>query len=103
MLGVSRDKNKRKIAWAGLMKQVIAADKKEAARNNGHLITVVNDEGENGTMKRGCETPMERRKKSDEESRRVPTKLTLLIGCNFLRNYVSNLVECSGRELHYSR
>jgi hypothetical protein len=53
-------------------------------------------------MKQGCETSMKHSKKTNEGLRQVSTTLdALLIGCNFLRKNVSNLVECSGRELHY--
>ncbi len=54
-------------------------------------------------MKRRRESSMKRSKKSDDDLRRVSTTLeALLIGCNFSRKDVSNLVECSGRELHYA-
>jgi hypothetical protein len=54
-------------------------------------------------MKRGCETSMKHSKKSDEDLRCVSTTLrALLIGRNFLQKDVSNLVECSGKELHYT-
>jgi hypothetical protein len=56
-----------------------------------------------GAMKPGCETSMKHSKKSDEDLRRVSTTLdALLIGSNFLQKRVSNIVECSGRELHYT-
>ncbi len=46
---------------------------------------------------------MEHSKKSDEDLRGVSTTLdVLLIGRNFLRKNESNIVERSGRELHYA-
>jgi hypothetical protein len=54
-------------------------------------------------MKRGCETSMNHSKKSDKHFRSDSTTLDgLLIKRNFLRKHVSNIVECSGRELHYT-
>lgn len=54
-------------------------------------------------MQRGCESSMKHSKKSDEDLRAASTTLdALLIGCNFLQKNASNLVECSGRELHYT-
>jgi hypothetical protein len=54
-------------------------------------------------MKPGCETSMKHSKKSDKHLLNVSTTLDALpIGCNFLLKGVSDIVECSGRELHYT-
>jgi len=54
-------------------------------------------------MKPGCETSMKHSKKSDKDLLTVSTTLYALpIGRNFLLKRVSNIVECSGRELHYT-
>jgi hypothetical protein len=58
---------------------------------------------EDGARQRECESSMKHSKKSDEDLRAASTTLdALLIGCNFLQKNASNLVECSGRELHYT-
>jgi hypothetical protein len=54
-------------------------------------------------MKPGCKTSMKHSKKSNEDLVNVSTRLDALpIGRNFLQKHVSNIVECSGRELHYT-
>ena len=74
-----------------------------AAENGGHRIKVADDLKENGAMQRECESSMKHSKKSDEELRAVSTTLvSLLIGCNFSQKLASYVVECSGRELHYT-
>jgi hypothetical protein len=55
-------------------------------------------------MKQGCESSMKHSKKSDEGLRGASTTVEALsIRCNFLQKNESNLVECSGREIHYTR
>ena len=73
-----------------------------AGGKNKHLIEQ-RATGWSGAMKPGCETSMKHSKKSDKHLRSVSTTLyALLIGCNFLQKHVSNIVECSGTELHYT-
>ena len=72
--------------------------KKETAGNSEHQIRVVKDEGQDVKKNQGCEQPMERSNKSDEDLRgSAAAREALLIRRNFLGNSVSYLVERSGR------
>jgi hypothetical protein len=80
-----------------LLPKSLVAEGKNEHPISGNKLEAADDE-------RGCETLMKHGKKSDEDLRRVSTTLdALLIGSNFLQKRVSNIVECSGRELHYIR
>jgi hypothetical protein len=93
-----------KNAGAGFNGIVVAPHQSLVAEGkNKHLIKQRPTSRKGRTMKPGCETSMKHSKKSDKHLRRVSTTLdALLIRRNFLRKHVSNIVECSGREFHYT-